>query len=606
MINDSHEATISDHSTSDDGDFSSSRPTKNELKTFLMSHDETNIANISDWVTGVVESHDMLKHSSLNSKLRSNVNDIGHYEQVTINDTADTKNNDVIDVAVATCSRLPDECSVIASSGESVPTTNGFIEADSLDLTNAIPYDPNKDDIMDVIMAFNAVSDDTKSCCKETNRSSSEASSLEIHEPLCKATVVNQDLNSATSSSIVTQTKSTQDKDDANWLVLNSGISENGTFLCGLCDLRFTTSDFRKKHRHESHATDTNTCQCYFCGQTFATIDGLYKHMKVHKKKTKKYECTLCSETFDAKILLKKHIMLHKLQCQVCSETFPKKKLLQRHMAAHKHQCPKCTDTFPTKVLLKEHVKSHKHQCPECSETFSRKKLLKKHLTSHKYKCPDCSETFSKKALFKKHKTSHKHQCPECIESFPKRTLLEIHRALHAQKRQDSAKTFPDEPLLQTQMTLHKHKCPECIGTFAKKTLLQAHILASHRHKCTACNGIFPSKTLLEEHKSLNIVCSHARESGKPDRIALALSQANTGNSFSESDRTLYPSAKKNKGICENGQFSCKECDLRFTTRYFLNKHELCHDDFKPFRCYFCQWKFASKDILEKHVLDAH
>ena len=50
----------------------------------------------------------------------------------------------------------------------------------------------------------------------------------------------------------------------------------------------------------------------------------------------------------------------------------------------------------------------------------------------------------------------------------------------------------------------------------------------------------------------------------------------------------------------------CRECGATFSTVSMLNRHLIKHTNYKPFKCFFCEYKCGRKDALKSHCHRKH
>ena len=106
------------------------------------------------------------------------------------------------------------------------------------------------------------------------------------------------------------------------------------------------------------------------------------------------HPCSLCDRKFKTYVFLKRHLRtVHDSNgsdyaCDVCNKTFIRSDNMKRHRSSHfnqvkTHQCEDCGKIYMTKSNLLRHRNSHsspdEHQCKECHMKFSRKDVLRRH-----------------------------------------------------------------------------------------------------------------------------------------------------------------------------------------------------------------------------------
>ena len=56
----------------------------------------------------------------------------------------------------------------------------------------------------------------------------------------------------------------------------------------------------------------------------------------------------------------------------------------------------------------------------------------------------------------------------------------------------------------------------------------------------------------------------------------------------------------------DNRPFGCNICELRFTTRQFLQRHFIVHTEKRSFKCIFCDNSYKYKKGLNRHYKKIH
>lgn len=56
----------------------------------------------------------------------------------------------------------------------------------------------------------------------------------------------------------------------------------------------------------------------------------------------------------------------------------------------------------------------------------------------------------------------------------------------------------------------------------------------------------------------------------------------------------------------EKRPFACELCELRFTTKQFLQRHYIVHTDDRNYKCHLCSNSYKYKKGLNRHYKKAH
>ena len=291
----------------------------------------------------------------------------------------------------------------------------------------------------------------------------------------------------------------------------------------------------------------SDKAQCKECNKSFVTNWHLRRHITEQHSTGQRFDCTQCSSSFKHERLLRNHLnTVHagiKHKCQLCDKEYTEKYHLKRH-------------------FLSSHTETPTFSCNDCSFICKSSEKLEKHISRHKtLSCKKCDEKVTgikkmKIHMEESHPVDNQFKCFFCLDLFESDELLKTHQLIHHKKRLN---------LLLTSASTNKKKqnllklliCIECDQKFDKKSELKAHNKEHHsvdlHISCLICAENFATKKLLLNHVQLT------------------------------------------HGI---NNFECKECDMAFTTKYFLQRHnETVHP--KEFPCYICNVDFKS---IEEHT----
>lgn len=307
-------------------------------------------------------------------------------------------------------------------------------------------------------------------------------------------------------------------------------------FKCYTCSEEFLDSESLREHSLYNHSiediklelnkkfsdntlkVDVKQPQCKLCETTLYNLDNLKVHLKEHGKDidpsfqdniipfklgNDTYDCQICGESYHLFRLLIIHMSKHfnNYSCEICGNVFVSKILLQRHLQVHKggsFPCDKCNKVFANSAKRINHIKSvHLKQsvrtCPFCPERFNSNYARNKHLRifhdqATRHKCDICGKHFYLKYQMDLHKRSVHMQernveCDVCHFRFFSKSILTRHMITHSSER--------------------NFKCDICGQAYArKKNFLEharSHLLAP---TCSVCSLIFNDQSSLMEHMS--------------------------------------------------------------------------------------------------------
>ncbi|XP_035666221.1 zinc finger protein 23-like isoform X2 [Branchiostoma floridae] len=167
--------------------------------------------------------------------------------------------------------------------------------------------------------------------------------------------------------------------------------TEERPFECTECKAMFKTPATLRMHK-EVH-TEDSTHLCAVCGEQFKTARALRSHLRRHGEKP--HQCSECGNRFAILGELNRHVKVtHSASkpypCKVCGFRFKLKNYLSTHMARmhsgnrRPHTCVVCRATFKMPLDLKHHMRKHSDlrpfPCDLCDWKFKTKTHLKQHM----------------------------------------------------------------------------------------------------------------------------------------------------------------------------------------------------------------------------------
>ncbi|KAL4222224.1 hypothetical protein ACF0H5_018261 [Mactra antiquata] len=293
---------------------------------------------------------------------------------------------------------------------------------------------------------------------------------------------------------------------------------------CGVCNMKFSMYDTRRKHIIASHKKTTEF-YCHHCGKCCNTIDELGDHFNTHKD-DRIFKCEICEKMFLEKRNLVDHRELHRSskdwQCHICKKGYLSSKSLQRHIKLHLSKtfkrCKHCNASFPSVEELNTHiVEAHSDQidetdikCKICSRTFLDHARLLKHMQIHDgkntYTCDVCNNEYDAnflpqwKHMKKEHPVEYEatakktYYCDICDFSSPHKQRLERHNETHNESKnfecQYCGRRYQTTSSLMTHMIVHRGKVkkgakpqpvctwPNCSKQFIKYSLYKRHLIS--------------------------------------------------------------------------------------------------------------------------------
>lgn len=100
---------------------------------------------------------------------------------------------------------------------------------------------------------------------------------------------------------------------------------------CHVCQDTFMDNGSFKAHMSQFHGSEM-PFTCTLCGKGYASFSGLSLHLQAHEGKT--YMCPICDSKFTQNSTMKRHLrMVHKTtQCLICHNVFKLDTEYQEHI----------------------------------------------------------------------------------------------------------------------------------------------------------------------------------------------------------------------------------------------------------------------------------
>lgn len=283
-----------------------------------------------------------------------------------------------------------------------------------------------------------------------------------------------------------------------------------------------------------------------------------------------KFGCFLCHEAFFTIIELRKHSKIH--DDQLIQSKFNRLRGLSYHNAdISSLECTICAQACFDLTELKKHlITEHGVEFGDVEHFLIPYKL------EDSFKCVVCNEKFNTYMRLSMHMNNHfsYNVCEICGNSYINRMSLRIHQSQHRENKCSLCPEtfFNNYARVRHMRSCHnscfsKRHCLVCGKTFRYTYQLVEHKIQEHGlkrqlSKCTLCTKTFPNSQNLKIH----VRSVHVRERN----------------------------------------FPCKECEMRFFTKFDQKRHEKTHDDVRSFACDYCESKFKGKDSLRRHLKRQH
>ena len=315
---------------------------------------------------------------------------------------------------------------------------------------------------------------------------------------------------------------------DSNDVTEHPHDDKTRTYLCTVCDKRFTMKGNLNKHK-EIHTAD-KLYSCTQCEKCFSTQRYLRQHMNVHSRK---YKCTECGKCFSNSGVLSRHRRIHSLEkpfeCTVCSKRFATPGSLTVHSRTHSgekpYKCPQCDKAFSQSGNLTTHIRVHTgdkpYKCSLCDKSFSDPSALqshKRHVHSKRrpYDCRYCGKMLKSSHHLKCHVYTHigakPYSCRHCSDCFRQHHHLKAHLVkVHDEgvwficcicQKKCSRSGDLTKHLLRHE-GVKPYVCDECLKSFCTATELKHHQLKHTDYRqfwCGSCGKYFKQKRDVVSH----------------------------------------------------------------------------------------------------------
>ncbi|XP_060085108.1 uncharacterized protein LOC132564471 isoform X2 [Ylistrum balloti] len=313
-----------------------------------------------------------------------------------------------------------------------------------------------------------------------------------------------------------------QVKDDKNETV-PFDQTDDGTFICGICD--YTTPKKANWYKHKKKHMAQKPHSCNKCGYQAATSSNLKRHLAIHDD-IRDFQCDFCFMTFRQKIHLERHVKyrheVKKVKCPlcdyVCANENPDLKvhIKRRHLPQDSQEgsvrafsCEECGAMAVNRKDLKQHMKFHrkgpelKLYCEHCSFVTDCESRLRRHMFIHTnekpFQCGLCDYRGTQKEHVLRHMKSQHHI------DIQKKGRSSDEASVDGST--DSRDLLLDKKPYKTDYSSQEKifACNHCTMKFAKLLNLYKHLHAQHK-------AILPEQG---EDEYLCVVCDYRTGSKK-------------------------------------------------------------------------------------------
>ncbi|XP_075989328.1 uncharacterized protein LOC142985191 isoform X3 [Anticarsia gemmatalis] len=381
---------------------------------------------------------------------------------------------------------------------------------------------------------------------------------------------------------------------------------------CMVCDKKFDYFAKLVIHMNSSHPSE-----CFSCGeckQIFNKKRDLCTHVRNYHRQS--YPCVRCGESFETNVVLQHHrLHAHQSTCNICLQTFSSDLKRLKHMkddhTSDEVQCGVCHQILSTKQAVLRHA-------PKCTikkeslETIvvddEDKKIATKDLRTSiatiinmstampfkffmsKFRCFYCTRDFTHCDGLKEHTIMEHPQCEVGDKSMKMRN------------RYDGVKIKIDTSNLS---------CKLCLETVDDLNSLVQHLTTEHKIQCNITiedhlqpfkliKNNYPCPLCDEVYRYFGLLLKHVSKSHTGNKYICVF----CGQSF-RTDPNLRAHTIRYHSV-SNNKFECNQCDMIFPTYVNLKSHLGKDHGIKMFKCLECNEKFTTQYWMQRHMLLSH
>ena len=322
------------------------------------------------------------------------------------------------------------------------------------------------------------------------------------------------------------------------------------------------------------------------------------------------FQCEICHAKLWTSTYLKAHIeAMHEaesqFQCNICNSTFKEEKSIRKHFsAAHEEnlpfQCTDCDQCFKKAFKLKEHISSAHEgslpfQCKSCNKCFSSGHIFFKHISSvHVYRCNFCNCSFKIKSHLNRH-IAHYHRVhdgkkmkidTEIQDSLDLKIVDDKAQASDFQKGDESVTELSTSDIERKKLYNQTASVHD-----GEKNNIDTELQVSYYTETTKNVDVV---SIASDFQKVQVANVHEGQK------SFQCSKCNLRY------QTKYKLEKHFENIHEKKPYQCGKCKIRFSAQNQLEEHVAIHERKKLFQCMNCDKSFAQKYNLEHHFKNFH
>ena len=274
--------------------------------------------------------------------------------------------------------------------------------------------------------------------------------------------------------------------------------------------------------------------------------------------------------------------------CNICGKEFSRRSSLNEHAASHKEDAndkinEEASQTSPETAQVQ--VKQEPQDEPPVEAI-----KLPQHTPGMNLAHLDNSfleNGISFKVSFLGSDREKKYTCQTCNKSFYNKRMFKRHERKH------------------TSMGSRVYSCSQCDYKTHEKGLVMLHARSHEKpFHCATCGKGFTRKSTLSYHEKTHDVA-------QPTMMETRLRQSPGGDN---NTRKLYQMIADNQRALEqdntpmeiSSDYKCTTCGAVFSSVQSWKRHSLVHSGERKFICGVCDWRFAQRSNLKRHMMNVH
>ncbi|KAL3269758.1 hypothetical protein HHI36_008818 [Cryptolaemus montrouzieri] len=359
------------------------------------------------------------------------------------------------------------------------------------------------------------------------------------------------------------------------------------------------------------------------------TTSNILKSSKIQEKPEKStkrlFHCVYCGKEFTSRGIYMRHVATHQKngdrlhKCKFCEKQFKKPSDLSRHLRTHTGEkpfaCDKCDKKFSLKSTLEGHYRTHNPQatkdfvCEVCNSFFSSNSSRKLHMLIHTgdkpHKCTFCDQKFRTVAHKKKHEQKiHLSRSKKITQGKANRiTNILATAADMAMKNLEGNRDNMLEQQEETGPTMIQLEYPDQANPTVKLT-------ESIQIDPAVLQLLQNSNILLQDiNTDVFHLSENTLENLERTQIITTVEVDDGRNLDCEICHKKYASKevlRKHMKLHLKNKFVCEQCKKWFPTIEALVEHEKLHAGHRPFSCFLCTNTFAELHHLKSHLKRIH